>query len=95
MERDYQELKGEVGLDHFEGRSWRGIHHRATLCMVAHGFLALRRVLFPPEQDAVDAAPKCGGSSKSCSFAALGTAPVPATGQRPGASSWALMHVTE
>ncbi|RKG93770.1 IS701 family transposase [Corallococcus terminator] len=56
VERDYQEMKGEVGLDHFEGRTWRGFHHHATLCMVAHGFLALRRALFPPEQDAVDAA---------------------------------------
>ena len=33
--------------DHFEGRTWRGFHHHATLCMVAHGFLALRRALFP------------------------------------------------
>ncbi len=56
VERDYQEMKGEVGLDHFEGRTWRGFHHHATLCMVAHGFLALRRALFPPEQGALDAA---------------------------------------
>ncbi|WP_186001744.1 transposase [Corallococcus sp. Z5C101001] len=47
VERDSQEMKGEVGLDHFEGRTWRGFHHHATLCMVAHGFLALRRALFP------------------------------------------------
>jgi SRSO17 transposase len=57
MERDYQELKQEVGLDHFEGRSWRGFHHHAPLCMVAHGFLALRRALFLPEEDSLDAAP--------------------------------------
>lgn len=55
IERDYQELKGEIGLDHFEGRSWRGFHHHATLCAVAHGFLALRRALFPPDQSEVDA----------------------------------------
>jgi SRSO17 transposase len=54
VERDYQEMKQEVGLDHFEGRTWRGFHHHATLCAVAHGFLALRRALFPPEQDEVD-----------------------------------------
>lgn len=54
VERDYQEMKGELGLDHFEGRTWRGFHHHATLCAVAHGFLALRRALFPPEQSAVD-----------------------------------------
>jgi SRSO17 transposase len=54
IERDYQEMKQEVGLDHFEGRTWRGFHHHATLCAVAHAFLALRRALFPPEQDEMD-----------------------------------------
>jgi SRSO17 transposase len=62
IERDYQELKGELGLDHFEGRSWRGFHHHATLCAVAHGFLALRRALSPPDQSEVDAG---GGASPS------------------------------
>jgi len=56
VERDYQELKQEVGLDHFEGRSWRGFHHHATLCAVAHGFLALRRALFPPAHHSMDVA---------------------------------------
>jgi SRSO17 transposase len=56
IERDYQELKQEIGLDHFEGRSWRGFHHHAALCAVAHGFLALRRALSPPEPTSVDAA---------------------------------------
>lgn len=54
VERDYQELKQEIGLDHFEGRTWRGFHHHATLCAVAHGFLALRRALFPPEPSEMD-----------------------------------------
>jgi SRSO17 transposase len=56
IERDYQEMKQELGLDHFEGRTWRGFHHHATLCALAHGFLALRRALSPPEQREVDAA---------------------------------------
>jgi SRSO17 transposase len=56
IERDYQEMKQEIGLDHFEGRTWRGFHHHTALCAVAHGFLALRRALFPPKQTAVDAA---------------------------------------
>ncbi len=56
IERDYQDLKGELGLDHYEGRTWRGFHHHATLCSVAHGFLALRRALSPPEGEEVDAA---------------------------------------
>lgn len=56
VERDYQEMKGEIGLDHFEGRTWRGFHHHAAMCAVAHAFLALQRALFPPEEEAMDAA---------------------------------------
>jgi SRSO17 transposase len=56
IERDYQDMKGEVGLDHFEGRTWRGFHHHATLCAVAHGFLALQRALSPPERQQPDPA---------------------------------------
>lgn len=63
VERDYQDLKGELGLDHFEGRTWRGFHHHATLCAVAHGFLALRRALFPPEANEVDPAPRSAPAS--------------------------------
>lgn len=55
VERDYQEMKGQIGLDHFEGRTWRGFHHHATLCAVAHGFLAIQRRLFPPEALPLDA----------------------------------------
>ena len=54
IERDYQEMKGELGLDHFEGRTWTGFHHHAALCAAAHAFLALRRALFPPTTRAVD-----------------------------------------
>ncbi|MCA1838314.1 MAG: IS701 family transposase [Actinobacteria bacterium] len=54
IERDYQELKGELGLDHFEGRTWNGFHHHVALCAAAHAFLALRRALFPSAIDAVD-----------------------------------------
>jgi SRSO17 transposase len=50
IERDYQELKGELGLDHFEGRGWRGFHHHASLCIAAYAFLAAERLAhFPPE----------------------------------------------
>lgn len=55
IERDYQEMKGELGLDHFEGRTWNGFHHHAALCAAAHAFLALRRALFPPEPHPLDA----------------------------------------
>jgi SRSO17 transposase len=48
IERDYQELKGEIGLGHYEGRGWRGFHHHATLCIAAYGFLVAERSAFPP-----------------------------------------------
>jgi len=48
IERDYQELKQEVGLDHYEGRGWRGFHHHATLCIAAYGFLISERETIPP-----------------------------------------------
>jgi SRSO17 transposase len=46
IERDYQELKSELGLSHYEGRNWRGFHHHATLCITAYGFLMLERLAF-------------------------------------------------
>ena len=48
IERDYQELKQEVGLDHYEGRGWRGFHHHATLCIASYGFLLCERAAIPP-----------------------------------------------
>jgi SRSO17 transposase len=48
IERDYQELKQEIGLDHFEGRGWRGFHHHATLCIAAYGFLISEQETIPP-----------------------------------------------
>lgn len=45
IERDYQELKQEFGLDNFEGRNWRGFHHHATLCIAAYGFLVGERLV--------------------------------------------------
>ena len=48
IERDYQELKQEIGLDHYEGRGWRGFHHHATLCIAAYGFLISQREKIPP-----------------------------------------------
>lgn len=48
VERDYQEMKGELGLDHFEGRTWSGFHHHAALCAAAHALLTFQRRLSPP-----------------------------------------------
>lgn len=48
VEQGYQQLKEELGLDHFEGRSWPGFHHHAALCFLAYGFLALERARGTP-----------------------------------------------
>jgi SRSO17 transposase len=50
IERDYQDLKQELGLGHYEGRGWRGFHHHATLCIAAYGFLISERERIPPQQ---------------------------------------------
>jgi SRSO17 transposase len=50
IERDYQDLKQEVGLGHFEGRGWLGFHHHATLCIAAYGFLISERETIPPSR---------------------------------------------
>jgi SRSO17 transposase len=49
IEQDYRELKGALGLDHFEGRSFGGWHHHVTLVSVAHGFLTLERLRRPKQ----------------------------------------------
>jgi SRSO17 transposase len=44
VEQGYQQMKEELGLNHFEGRSWRGFHHHACLVMLAYGFLVLEQL---------------------------------------------------
>ncbi len=48
VERDFQELKDELGLDHYEGRGWRGFHHHGVLCLAAYAFLAAERARLSP-----------------------------------------------
>jgi SRSO17 transposase len=43
IELDYRQLKGELGLDHYEGRSYLGFHHHCAIVIAAHGFLTLER----------------------------------------------------
>jgi SRSO17 transposase len=50
IERDYLELKQEIGLGHYEGRGWRGFHHHGTLCIAAYGFLISERETIPPSE---------------------------------------------
>jgi SRSO17 transposase len=54
IERDYEELKQELGLGHYEGRGWRGFHHHGTLCIAAYGFLIAERNRFSPSARAGD-----------------------------------------
>ena len=54
IERDYEELKQEVGLGHYEGRKWRGFHHHATMCIAAYAFLVAERGLFPLQEMAAN-----------------------------------------
>lgn len=56
VEQGYQQLKEELGLDHFEGRSWPGFHHHATMCFLAYGFLQLERLRATPPTPKVRAA---------------------------------------
>ena len=66
IERDYQELKQELGLGHFEGRGWRGFHHHATICIAAYAFLVAERARIPPCEPArlVETAPVPAGSPR-------------------------------
>ncbi len=50
IERDYLEMKSEFGLDHYEGRNWRGFHHHGTLCIAAYAFMAAERARFSPSE---------------------------------------------
>ena len=87
IERDYQELKQELGLGHFEGRNWRGFHHHATLCIAAYGFLVAERNRFSP-------------SARAGHLAFVNTGPAPDFRPRgspspPRASYSTLDHDTE
>lgn len=76
IERDYQELKQECGLNHYEGRGWRGLHHHATLCTAAYGFLLSARF-------------KRGGSKKNAARSKMSPLPNDYTprGSRESATS--------
>ena len=58
VEQGYQQLKEELGLDHFEGRSWPGFHHHATMCFLAYGFLQLERLRGTPPAPDVSPTPE-------------------------------------
>lgn len=86
VERDYQDLKGELGLDHWEGRTWRGFHHHVVLAAVAHGFLAIQRALFPPMEDPLDASDG-SAAAPGCSSSVVGELPSVPAADPAGTSS--------
>jgi SRSO17 transposase len=57
VEQGYQQMKEELGLDHFEGRSWRGFHHHCCLVILAYGFLLLERLRAEEIHPAPDVGP--------------------------------------
>jgi len=65
IERDYEELKSELGLAHFEGRGWRGFHHHASLCIAAYGFLIFERAAFSPSARWSREKPAVSGRTRS------------------------------
>jgi SRSO17 transposase len=72
IERDYLELKQEVGLGHYEGRGWRGFHHHATLCVAAYGFLISEKETIPPSGPAY--ARRCSQSAVPVGYRPRGSA---------------------
>lgn len=74
IERDYHDLKQEVGLGDFEGRGWIGFHHHATMCIAAYAFLVCERETIPPSGSA---------------FTTIFPTPVLPTGYRPRGASLA------
>ena len=64
-EQMHQQMKDELGLDHFEGRSWRGLHHHALLCQLAFAFLQHLRLggKKRPHPARARACPRSGGAS--------------------------------
>jgi SRSO17 transposase len=94
IERDFEELKQELGLGHFEGRGWRGFHHHASLCIAAYGFLVAERCRFsPPDWRPRPRAPERSagyrprGSSRAPGAAQPGLGRHPAAAPRGGADA--------
>jgi len=79
IELDYKQLKGHLGLDHYEGRSYRGWHHHTALVTLAHAFLTLERQN-PKVQRRASHYPKRSASSNRSSTAGPDTA-TPANSQ--------------
>src|SRR5207302_4245176 len=82
-EHDYRELKDALGLDHFEGRNYRGWNHHVTLVSIAHAFLTLERTRRPQARAAARASSRSSGSCKRSWPAGRAPAPRAAESCRP------------
>jgi len=95
VERDYQDFKEKIGLDHFEGRSRRGFRCHVTLCAAAHAFLSLNRALFPPERQTLDLADGATAPPARAPPPHRLVPALPTTRRRRHAAAWALKNVIE
>jgi SRSO17 transposase len=73
VEQGYQQMKEELGLDHFEGRSWHGFHRHAVLVMLAYGFLTLERLRLQQQQRAEGSATAIAALKKKSTATAKAT----------------------
>ena len=103
IERDYRELKQEVGLGHYEGRNWRGVHHHASLCIAAYGFLMLERLYGSKKNSARLKAPPLpegfrprGAGSDAAAHPVVDhhRALSPGSGHRPTSSTMSVLRET-
>src|SRR4051794_27690797 len=99
IERDFEELKQELGLGHFEGRGWRGFHHHASLCVAAYAFLVAERCRFSPPgwrprpgtpERPAGYRPRGSSRAPGAAQPGLDRHPAPAPGRRADASAAAL-----
>jgi hypothetical protein len=104
IERDYQDLKQEVGLGHYEGRGWPGFHHHGTLCIAIYGFLIAQRDAIPPsgpqyswrlEKSAVPGGyrPRGASDQSSAAHSRFDRNPTPRTGCRSRANTATMSMV--
>jgi hypothetical protein len=82
VEQGYQQMKEELGLDHFEGRSWHGFHRHSCLVMLAYGFLTLERLRLQQQQRAEGSATAIPALKKK------------ASPRRKRRTAWAAVNLT-
>jgi SRSO17 transposase len=79
VDRDYEDLKQEIGLGHYEGRGWPGFHHHGTLAIAAYGFRISERERVPPQ----DHSPPLQSKNRNQTARPEPECKVPAAGDRP------------